>query len=195
LRGLIEEFVSRDGTDYGVHERSLEEKVRDVMRPLQRGEAVIVSDPETRSANVAARLTAAVLVALIGCGGPLGPIHGGRLSGIAVATPVADWSFAADQPLMQLEVRPSDPYSVNVNGLVVDGRLYVDIGQPTDWNRWRQMIRADPRVRVRFGDRVYAARAVAVVDAAELAAIAAAYRRRHGAPPPAGATFARLDPI
>lgn len=52
LRGLIEEFVSRDGTDYGVHERSLEDKVRDVMRQLQRGEAVIVFDPETRSANV-----------------------------------------------------------------------------------------------------------------------------------------------
>ena len=52
LRGLLEEFVSRDGTDYGVHERSLEDKVRDVMRQLQRGEAVIVFDPETRSANV-----------------------------------------------------------------------------------------------------------------------------------------------
>jgi len=52
LRGLIEEFVSRDGTDYGLHERSLEDKVRDVMRQLQRGEAVIVFDPETRSANV-----------------------------------------------------------------------------------------------------------------------------------------------
>jgi uncharacterized protein YheU (UPF0270 family) len=52
LRGLIEEFVSRDGTDYGVHERSLEDKVGDVMRQLQRGEAVIVFDPETRSANV-----------------------------------------------------------------------------------------------------------------------------------------------
>lgn len=55
LRGLVEEFVSRDGTDYGVHERSLEDKVRDVMRQLERGEAVILFDPESRSANVVVR--------------------------------------------------------------------------------------------------------------------------------------------
>lgn len=52
LRGLVEEFVSRDGTDYGVRERSLDEKVHDVMRQLERGEAKIVFDPSTRSTNI-----------------------------------------------------------------------------------------------------------------------------------------------
>lgn len=52
LRGLVEEFVSRDGTDYGAVERSLEQKVRDVLRQLERGEARIVFDPETESVNV-----------------------------------------------------------------------------------------------------------------------------------------------
>lgn len=55
LRGLVEEFVSRDGTDYGRHERTLEEKVADVLRQLQRGEAAIVYDPGTRSANIVVR--------------------------------------------------------------------------------------------------------------------------------------------
>lgn len=55
LRGLIEEFVSRDGTDYGRVERSLGEKVDDVLRQLRRGEAAIVFDPETRSTNIVAR--------------------------------------------------------------------------------------------------------------------------------------------
>ncbi len=52
LRGLVEEFASRDGTDYGRVERSLEEKVRDIMRQLERGEAKIFFDPESRAANI-----------------------------------------------------------------------------------------------------------------------------------------------
>jgi uncharacterized protein YheU (UPF0270 family) len=52
LRGLVEEFVTRDGTDYGTRERTLEEKVRDVLRQLERGEARIVFDPASRSVNI-----------------------------------------------------------------------------------------------------------------------------------------------
>jgi uncharacterized protein YheU (UPF0270 family) len=54
LRGLVEEFVNREGTDYGLVERTLEEKVRDVMRQLERREAKVVFDPETRSATIVA---------------------------------------------------------------------------------------------------------------------------------------------
>ena len=52
LRGLVEEFVTRDGTDYGVREGTVEEKCRDVMRQLERGEVKIVFDPASRSANL-----------------------------------------------------------------------------------------------------------------------------------------------
>ncbi len=52
LRALVEEFVTRRGTDYGERERSLDEKVRDVLRQLERGEARIVFDPEQGSANI-----------------------------------------------------------------------------------------------------------------------------------------------
>jgi uncharacterized protein YheU (UPF0270 family) len=52
LRGLVEEFVTRDGTDYGVVERSVEEKIVGVMAQLASGEARIVFDPETESANI-----------------------------------------------------------------------------------------------------------------------------------------------
>jgi uncharacterized protein YheU (UPF0270 family) len=59
LRAVVEEFVTRAGTDYGARERDLEEKIEDVMRQLRRGEARIVFDPETRSANLlpATRIT------------------------------------------------------------------------------------------------------------------------------------------
>ena len=52
LRALIESFVGREGTDYGARERTLEEKVADVRRQLERGEARIVFDPETESVNI-----------------------------------------------------------------------------------------------------------------------------------------------
>jgi len=52
LRGLIEEFVSREGTDYGLREMSFETKVRDVERQLESGEARIVFDVLQESANI-----------------------------------------------------------------------------------------------------------------------------------------------
>jgi uncharacterized protein YheU (UPF0270 family) len=41
LQGLIEEFVTRDGTDSGYTKKSLEENVEMVMRQLQHGEVFI----------------------------------------------------------------------------------------------------------------------------------------------------------
>ena len=52
LDGLIEEFVTRDGTDYGFEERSLREKKSAVMTQISRGDAVIVFDPDTESCNI-----------------------------------------------------------------------------------------------------------------------------------------------
>jgi uncharacterized protein YheU (UPF0270 family) len=52
LRSVIESFVLREGTDYGEREFSLEDKVRRVMRQLERGEAQIVFDPRTDSVDI-----------------------------------------------------------------------------------------------------------------------------------------------
>jgi hypothetical protein len=54
LRGVIESFVLREGTDYGDHEATFESKVDDVQRQLQRGEADIVWDPTTESVQLVA---------------------------------------------------------------------------------------------------------------------------------------------
>ncbi len=53
LRRLVEEFVTRDGTDYGTVERSVEEKIAQVLGQLRSGEARLVFDPETETANIA----------------------------------------------------------------------------------------------------------------------------------------------
>jgi uncharacterized protein YheU (UPF0270 family) len=52
LRSVIESFVLREGTDYGEREFSLEDKVRRVMRQIERGEAQIVFDPRTDSVDI-----------------------------------------------------------------------------------------------------------------------------------------------
>jgi uncharacterized protein YheU (UPF0270 family) len=52
LRGLVEEFVTRDGTDYGAVERGAEEKIAQVLAQLAAGAARIVFDPETETANI-----------------------------------------------------------------------------------------------------------------------------------------------
>ena len=55
LRRVIEEFVTRDGTDYGAVERTLDEKVAAVERQLDAGEAVIVVDPEEGRVDIVLR--------------------------------------------------------------------------------------------------------------------------------------------
>ena len=114
-----------------------------------------------------ARLFAVALLSLgvAACGGPVVPfLPGGALSGEIVETPVDDWSFVGDT-FVDLETRPTDPYSVTLNYYVRDGKLYID---PAEGRRWLAHIRADPRVRARFGGRVYPLEAVLVGKPGEL---------------------------
>jgi uncharacterized protein YheU (UPF0270 family) len=55
LRGVIEDFITREGTDYGMHEQSLEQKHEQVARQIGAGEVVIVFDVETESVNLMRR--------------------------------------------------------------------------------------------------------------------------------------------
>ena len=50
-RGALE-FVTRAGTDYGAVEKTLEEKVADVTRQLETGEAAIVYDAESETIDI-----------------------------------------------------------------------------------------------------------------------------------------------
>ena len=52
LRGLVEEFITREGTEYGHREFSLDDKVRQVERQLASGEVKIVFDNVEESANL-----------------------------------------------------------------------------------------------------------------------------------------------
>ena len=52
LRRLLEEYVSREGTDYGEHTYDLEQKISNVMKQIDRGEALIVFDHESETCNI-----------------------------------------------------------------------------------------------------------------------------------------------
>jgi hypothetical protein len=109
-------------------------------------------------------LAVSVLV-FSGCGGgPFLVFPGGELSGEVVTEPVTDWSFA-DDTFVDVETRPGDPYSVELNYVVKDGQLYID---PAEGRTWFDHLRADPRLRVRFGDKIYPVMAVLVGEPGEL---------------------------
>ena len=52
LRGVIESFVLREGTEYGAREYSLEEKCAQVLAQLERAEARILYDPHTETVTL-----------------------------------------------------------------------------------------------------------------------------------------------
>ncbi len=52
LQALIESFVLREGTDYGMYDVPLDSKVSQVRKQLERGEAQIVFDPATESVDI-----------------------------------------------------------------------------------------------------------------------------------------------
>lgn len=52
LSRLVEEFVTRDGTDYGSREIPTEQKASRAMAALQAGQAVVVFDPNTGSVTI-----------------------------------------------------------------------------------------------------------------------------------------------
>lgn len=57
LRGLIEAFISREGTDYGAVEVSHARKIEQVQRQLDQGLAVILYDTEDQSFTIVFRDT------------------------------------------------------------------------------------------------------------------------------------------
>jgi uncharacterized protein YheU (UPF0270 family) len=52
LQGVVEEFISRYGTDYGEREASPETSFRQVKNKLEKGLAVLVFDDEAETTNI-----------------------------------------------------------------------------------------------------------------------------------------------
>jgi uncharacterized protein YheU (UPF0270 family) len=55
LEAIIEAFILREGTDYGAEEISLERKIAQVKRQIEKGTVVIVFDEDSESCNLLRR--------------------------------------------------------------------------------------------------------------------------------------------
>jgi len=56
LAGIIEEFIQREGTDYGANEVALDDKIQQVKKQIQRGDVVITFDQQTETCNLLTRV-------------------------------------------------------------------------------------------------------------------------------------------
>jgi uncharacterized protein YheU (UPF0270 family) len=63
LQGLLEEFASRDGTDYGERETPLEDRVKQLHGQLQRGDLQLLFDLASETWDLLPRERAAELLA------------------------------------------------------------------------------------------------------------------------------------
>lgn len=52
LHALIEDFVTRDGTDYGLEEMSMQEKAAHLLALLEKGELLISYNEDTQTCGL-----------------------------------------------------------------------------------------------------------------------------------------------
>jgi len=55
LGAVIEEYILREGTDYGVQEASLESKIKQFHRQIIQGDVLITFDPVTENCTLLTR--------------------------------------------------------------------------------------------------------------------------------------------
>jgi hypothetical protein len=125
-------------------------------------------------------LAALLLAGCVGCTDPLTLLPGSALEG-AVAPAPADWSFTDAVDTVQLETRPSDPYSVNIWMIGIESAAFVHAGASRA--EWVEHIEADPRVRLRVSGSIYELAASRVTAQEEFDRFSDAYERKYGRRP------------
>jgi hypothetical protein len=134
-----------------------------------------------------------VLLLALGCG----PVPGGKLSGVVTPAP-ASWTetLGGDRALCEIESRPADPHSIQLECFLRDGALFVQSHRwaTASWwpvASWAAIWLEQPDVRVRIGERLFELRAVPVTDAAVREPI---LRERGYDPVPEGIVLFRFEP-
>src|SRR5690606_18310910 len=93
---------------------------------------------------------------------------GSVLWGEVVEEPVADWSFANNVELCQIQVNgPIIDHAVNLNCMATrQGELYLSCSQ-CEPKRWSRLARQDGNARIRLDGRVYPVLVTHVTDPVE----------------------------
>ncbi len=140
------------------------------------------------------RSSFALLIAALSLG--CGPVPGGSLSG-KLTPPPSEWLtlFDGDRTFCEIESRPADPHSIQLDCFLHEGRLYV---QSHRWvfaswwpvESWAAIWIEEPQVRVRIGAALFELRAAHVTEPAERDLI---LRLRGYDPVPDGIALFRLE--
>lgn len=128
-------------------------------------------------AGAVALAVAAVAAAARFSDGPIGPFPGGALRGTVDPDPDPDWRSAGRT--IELEIRPDEPWSLRTYAIPYGRELYVPSFQ-AERRRWVPVALADPRVRVRLGERLYERRLERVADPATRARLIELMAQLHG---------------
>ena len=107
-----------------------------------------------------ALVVTALLVLYLNRSDPWGRVPGKKITGEEVTEPVDGWNFLETSTLVTLEVRPSDPYSVDIRAFLYEEVLYLNSLSPE--NRWTQFLIEDPNLRLKVGNKIYKVRATRV---------------------------------
>ena len=110
---------------------------------------------------------AAVLFWFFTC--PCDRTPGGYLLGTEAEERVADWSFANDVTLCQIQISVGLlPHSINLNCMSTStGNLYLSCSQCEN-KRWSNAVLTDSSARLRLNDTVYPVNLTRVTDPSEL---------------------------
>jgi hypothetical protein len=109
-------------------------------------------------------------------------IPGLWLKGNVTNTPVTDWSFTDNIPVIQIQTQTPYllPHSVNINCLDYNGQLYlVSVFPAGTTHTWNDNVIRDPHVRLKIGDNVYDRTVSLVTDAAEQEGVMEARHKKY----------------
>ncbi len=114
---------------------------------------------------VALAALAALLYYFFAC--PCARLPGGYLLGEEISEPVADWSFANEVPLCQIEVQRWLPHSINLNCMSAGGELFLSCSGCAG-KTWSNAALQNPQARIRVADRVFPVTLTRLTDPARL---------------------------
>lgn len=118
-----------------------------------------LSVPKTRATRTLRAIPLVIVLLLSGCQTAFLTFPGGALQGEEMSAD--SFAFANEYSLLQLEVRPKNPYSIWLRVTLWDGELYIDAAEGRKWHGY---LKDNPNVRIKLGDRIYKATAVIVTD-------------------------------
>tara|TARA_A100001037_G_scaffold269058_1_gene262961 strand:+ start:1117 stop:1590 length:474 start_codon:yes stop_codon:yes gene_type:complete len=121
-------------------------------------------------------LVSLFLILIAGCDEPFTVLAGAELSGTEAPAP-QDWSETDKFETMQLETRPTQPYSINLWAASSGENIYIATGERG--TNWTDYIQENSQVRLRANQTIYRLHASPVIDPVERNKVSLAFAKKY----------------